>query len=108
MSPIDDTSRLKVELSRRFVTWRDGLHDRSAVAKIASRILSLRRGHFGDVRPVGGGVSELRIHSGPGYRLYLTQRGPDWVVLLCGGNKGSQARDIATAKIMASELKDGD
>jgi putative addiction module killer protein len=108
MSPIDDSNSVKVELSTRFVAWRDGLRDRLAVAKIASRILGLKRGHWGDVKPVGGGVSELRIHTGPGYRIYLTRRGADWIVLLCGGDKDSQARDIATAKSMASEFRDAD
>jgi putative addiction module killer protein len=60
----------------------------------------------GDVAPVGGGISEMRIHYGPGYRVYFVRRGANIVVLLCGGDKGSQASDIAMAKKLASELED--
>jgi putative addiction module killer protein len=63
-------------------------------------------GNPGDVAPVGGGVSELRIHYGPGYRVYFTQRRKDVVVLLCGGDKSSQNSDIAAARKLARELED--
>ena len=107
MSPIDDNSVIKLEFSKAFRQWRDALRDRTASARIAARLLSLEDGRWGDVRPVGEGVSELRIHYGPGYRLYLAKRGPAWVVLLCGGDKDSQTRDIAQAKALAKELIDG-
>ena len=61
-------------------------------------------GIFGDTKTIGGGVGELRIDFGPGYRLYFTRRGQEVVILLCGGDKGSQARDIARAKQLAKEL----
>lgn len=108
MSPIDDNQPIRLDFTRRFLDWRDGLRDRKAKARIAARLLALESGHWGDAKPVGGGVTELRVHAGPGYRLYLTRRGPAWVLLLCGGDKDSQARDIAMAQAMAKELNDGD
>ena len=74
------------------------------MAKIAIRIKRLADGNFGDVAPVGDGVSELRIHYGPGYRAYFVQRGEVVVILLCGGDKSTQARDIAVARDMAREI----
>ena len=74
------------------------------MAKIAIRIKRLADGNFGDVAPVGDGVSELRIHYGPGYRVYFVQRGEVVVILLCGGDKSTQARDIAVARDMAREI----
>jgi putative addiction module killer protein len=71
---------------------------------IVRRIARVAAGNFGDVRPVGGGVSELRIDHGPGFRVYFVRRGASLVVLLCGGDKGSQARDIARAKVLAEEV----
>jgi len=108
VSPIDDNVPLRLDYSRRFLDWRDGLRDTRAKARIAARLLALESGNWGDAKSVGGGVTELRIHVGPGYRLYLTRRGVSWVLLLCGGDKDSQARDIATAQAMARELNDGD
>lgn len=70
---------------------------------IAARLMRLAAGLPGDVEPVGEGVSELRIHYGPGYRVYFQQRGDVLIVLLCGGNKGSQSNDIAKAKKLAKE-----
>lgn len=107
MSPIDDSAAVKLELSRHFVDWRDGLRDQKAKARIQTRLLALSRGHWGDVKSVGDGVSELRIHFGPGYRVYVARRGPAWVILLCGGDKDSQPRDIMRAKALARELRDG-
>jgi putative addiction module killer protein len=69
-------------------------------------LVRLAGGNFGDVEPVGEGVSELRIHVGPGYRVYFMRRGAAIVLLLCGGDKGSQSRDIARAKAMASEERE--
>ena len=74
------------------------------MAKIAIRIKRLADGNFGDVAPVGDGVSELRIHFGPGYRVYFVRRGEVVVILLCGGDKSTQARDIAVARDMAREI----
>ncbi|MFA7637776.1 MAG: type II toxin-antitoxin system RelE/ParE family toxin [Parvibaculum sp.] len=80
------------------------MRDRKARARILVRIDRLGRGNPGDVKPVGEGVSELRITYGPGYRVYFTQRSNRLVLLLCDGNKSSQKRDIATALAMAREI----
>lgn len=71
--------------------------------KIAQRLVRVEAGLLGDAKSVGGGVSELRVHFGPGYRIYFTQRGATLIILLCGGDKGSQIRDIAKAKRLARE-----
>lgn len=88
-----------------FRRWFQGLADRRAVERIAQRIVRLQAGLFGDVKPVGEGVSELRVDHGPGYRVYFTARERTLIVLLCGGDKGSQERDIARAKRLAHELE---
>lgn len=89
-----------------FDRWLTDLRDRKARAKVETRLLRLRLGNAGDVKPVGAGVSEMRIDYGPGYRVYFMQRGPVMVVLLCGGDKGSQERDIARAKEIAARWKE--
>jgi putative addiction module killer protein len=86
--------------------WRSGLRDRQAVARIAKRVARLKAGLAGDVKPVGQGVSELRIDYGPGYRVYFTQRGKVLILLLCGGDKSSQAEDIEQAKALKAALDD--
>ena len=86
--------------------WLDDLADRRAVERIARRIVRLQAGLMGDVKPVAGGVSELRVDYGPGYRMYFVQRGRLLIVLPCGGDKGSQRRDIARAKTLAAELEE--
>lgn len=91
-----------VEKTEEFDTWLKALRDAHAKAKIISRIDRLADGNPGDVKPVGYGISEMRIHYGPGYRVYYCQRGEMIVIILCGGDKDSQAKDIATAK----EIKD--
>lgn len=97
---------IEVRQTEVFAEWLDSLGDTRAAERIAQRIVRLQAGLFGDIKPVGEGVSELRIDYGPGYRLYLTLRGQRIVILLCGGDKSSQARDIRTAKATARELKD--
>lgn len=92
-----------VEQAPEFERWLGQLRDIVARAIIVRRIARVARGNLGDVRAVGGGVSELRIDHGPGYRVYLTRRGDRLIVLLCGGDKNSQARDIARAKALAQE-----
>jgi putative addiction module killer protein len=87
-----------------FSAWMDGLRDMQATARIAIRIRRLSLGNFGDVKSVGGGVSELRIDYGPGYRLYFTRRGATLVILLCGGDKRTQDRDILRAREMMQNL----
>jgi len=88
-----------------FVRWLSQLKDRKAVAKIVQRIDRLSLGNFGDAKSVGGGVSELRIDHGPGYRLYFARRrNGEIVILLCGGTKKRQNMDIARAQAMAERL----
>lgn len=84
-----------------FGKWIKGLADRRARFAIAKRIDRLAFGHAGDAHSVGDGVSELRVHLGPGYRVYFIRRGETVILLLCGGDKGSQVRDIARAKALA-------
>ena len=91
--------------SATFSKWLSGLKDRQARMRIYVRLDRLSLGNFGDAGPIGEGLSELRIHYGPGYRLYYLQRDTR-VVMLCGGDKSSQPRDIETAKIIAKEWKD--
>lgn len=99
---------MPVEIVRTdvFDRWLSGLRDRKARAKIQVRLDRLALGNPGDVEPVGNGVSELRVHYGPGYRVYFVQRGLILVVLLCGGDKASQGRDIRAAKEMAAQLEE--
>jgi putative addiction module killer protein len=94
----------EVRQTEYFAKWLEGLRDRLAKSKVLVRIDRLRVGLVGDARPVGGGVSELRIDSGPGYRLYFVRRGRELFILLVGGDKGSQNRDIRRAIEMASRL----
>ncbi len=91
--------------SATFDRWLSRLRDRQAVNRIVARLLAAEEGHLGDVRPVGDGVSEMRIQHGPGYRIYFLTRGTDLIVLLCGGDKDSQRRDIEQAKRMATEWR---
>ena len=88
-----------IESTDTFNDWLDSLRDRQARQKIAARIRLIEtEGYFGDHKSVGDGVSELRIHAGAGYRVYYTQRGGKLIILLAGGDKDSQTRDIARAK----------
>jgi putative addiction module killer protein len=89
-----------------FDEWLAKLRDRKGQSIIAHRIRRLAAGNLGDLKPVTKGVTELRVHFGPGYRVYLTQRGKQIIVLLCGGDKGSQKRDIARAVELNEQLKD--
>lgn len=97
---------IEVRQTETLAEWLENLGDERARAKINVRIRRLSLGNPGDVKPVGEGVSELRIDYGPGYRLYFVQRGAQLIILLCGGDKATQARDIETAKSMAKQLKD--
>lgn len=87
-----------------FDDWFSGLRDALAAARIKARISRAEAGNFGDCEPVGEGVSEMRIHYGPGYRVYFTQRGMEVVILLAGGDKSTQKKDIKEALKMAQEL----
>jgi putative addiction module killer protein len=95
-----------IRRTEAFSEWLRNLSDARARARIAARIDRLALGNPGDVAPVGEGISEMRIHYGPGYRVYFVQRGAALVMLLCGGDKSTQAGDIRTAKQLASELED--
>ena len=98
---------VEVRKTSTFLQWLMALRDLRAVARIQIRIDRVLLGNFGDVKPVGEGVSELRIDYGPGYRVYFTQRGKTLVLLLCGGDKSTQKSDIAEAKSLGREWTDG-
>jgi putative addiction module killer protein len=87
-----------------YARWLARLRDHEARARIVARIRRLLLGNPGDVKPVGEGISEMRIDYGPGYRVYFTRRGHSLIILLAGGDKGTQAKDIARAKELAQNL----
>jgi len=95
---------VEVRKTAAFAKWLNGLRDARAKARILVRLKRLSLGNFGDWKPVGDSVSELRIDYGPGYRVYLTRRGNSVVILLAGGTKKSQCRDIKRAISLAQEL----
>jgi putative addiction module killer protein len=95
---------VEIRKTELFARWIDGLKDVRARARILVRIERLAAGNPGDVRPVGEGVSELRIDYGPGYRVYYTQRGQSAIILLAGGGKITQDKDIRTALRLARNL----
>lgn len=94
--------------THEFDAWLKGLKDVQARLRIINRIMSAQEGTFGDCEPVGEGISEMRIFVGPGYRVYYTRRGEVVYLLLCGGNKSSQKRDIKLAKSILDEIEQGD
>ena len=96
---------IEVRTTARFTKWFTSLKDRRAKARIQARIDRVEMGHFGDVAPVGEGVSELRTFYGPGYRVYFVQKDAVVVILLSGGDKSSQKADIAKAKEIARQLE---
>ena len=97
---------VRILQTEEYARWFGKLRDQRARARIDIRIRRLSLGNPGDVKPVGEGVSELRIDYGPGYREYFAARGPEVVLLLVGGEKSGQARDIARAKALAAGWKD--
>jgi putative addiction module killer protein len=94
----------EVRQTREYADWFDNLRDREARFRILARIRRISLGNLGDMRSVGDRVSELRIPCGPGYRIYLTQRGDMLIILLAGGDKSTQRQDIARAKRLEREL----
>ena len=90
----------EIHMTEKFQKWLKSLRDRQAVKAIALRLTRAETGNFGDVKPVGGGVNEMRIFIGKGYRVYFTIRAKKIILLLCGGDKSSQSRDIETAQNM--------
>lgn len=97
-------SLIQIQQTETYSRWFSRLRDRQARARILIRVRRLSLGNPGDVTPVGGGVSEMRIHNGPGYRIYFTRRGHTLIVLLAGGEKKTQQRDVRRAQKLAEEL----
>ncbi|WP_414440801.1 type II toxin-antitoxin system RelE/ParE family toxin [Burkholderia sp. 22PA0106] len=97
---------IEIFKSVQFESWLTALRDKQARARIVLRIRRLGLGNPGDVKPVGHGISEMRIDHGPGYRVYYLQRGITVVLLLCGGSKPTQAGDIALARSIALQWKE--
>jgi putative addiction module killer protein len=94
---------VEVRQHPEFKVWLDGLRDKAAQKKIAQRIVRVQAGLLGDAKFFSG-IGELRIAFGPGYRVYFVKRGEEIIILLCGGDKGSQRRDISRAKVLAQEV----
>lgn len=95
---------IEVRQTDLFKNWFAGLRDAGAKRRIAQRIVRVQSGLLGDVKPVGEGVSELRVDYGPSYRVYFVRRGAEVIILLCGGDKRTQERDISRAKALAAEV----
>lgn len=92
------------EKTKQFDEWLRSLKDQKGKLRILARLTSAEQGNFGDCEPVGGGVSEMRVHYGPGYRIYYTRRGPTVYLLLVGGDKSTQKRDISRALELAATI----
>lgn len=97
---------IEIRKTATYANWHDSLRDISARARIQVRIERLGAGNAGDVKPVGGGVSELRINFGPGYRVYFTKRRQKLIILLAGGDKSTQQQDIKEALYLAQNIQE--
>lgn len=95
---------IEIKQTETYLKWEHKLKDHKAKAAIAARIFRLANSLLGDVSPVGQGISELRVHYGPGYRVYFKKNGNEIVILLCGGDKSTQSKDIEVAKKLAKDL----
>lgn len=95
-----------VKRTPQFDTWLKGLRDPMTRARLLKRLTKVQLGNLGDVKPVGGGVMEMREFFGPGWRMYYVQRGDVLIVMLGGGDKSSQATDIEAARVLAATLRD--
>lgn len=98
---------VQIVQTARFRAWLDGLRDRRARLRIDDRLMRLAAGNAGDTKSVGNGVQELRLHFGPGYRIYYIWQGDVLVILLNGGDKNTKSRDIALAHKLVREVDDG-
>ena len=96
---------IEVRQTTRFATWLASLRDERAKARVLKRLDRAGNGNLGDVSPVGEGILEMRVFYGPGYRVYLIERGAALIVLLCGGDKSTQRSDIEEAKTLAKEIE---
>lgn len=94
----------QIRQTEAFSTWLAALSNKQAKARILARLDSVRLGNLGDTRSLGGGIHEFRVHVGPGYRVYFSQHRRVVLILLCGGDKSTQSRDIARAKRLLKEL----
>ena len=97
--------KYEITATEAFTKWQSKLKDRVAARAIATRLVRASMGNLGDVEPVGNNVSEMRIFSGPGYRVYFTIQNHELIILLCGGDKSTQTKDIKKAKEILSELE---
>lgn len=95
---------VEIHTTPEFDAWLDSLGGSREQTKVLARISNMAEGNFGDCKPVGAGVSESRIHYGPGYRIYFIRRGQQLIVLLAGGDKSTQQKDIQRAKSLAADL----
>jgi len=93
----------QLQASAVFDDWVQNLRDQNARARVLARLESAEHGNLGDVKSVGGGIREMRIHYGPGYRIYFAQKGKVLLLLLCGGDKSTQSRDIAKARRLLAD-----
>ena len=93
-----------IQTTEVFDDWFSGLKDQQAIRRVQARIDRAEDGNLGDCEPVGEGVSEMRIHYGPGYRVYFVQRGMEIIILLAGGNKSTQSKNIKTALEIARQI----
>jgi putative addiction module killer protein len=97
---------IEIRESGTFSAWLEALRDKAAHRRIVQRLNRIEYGLLGDVKALGGGLSEIRVDQGPGYRLYFCRRGEAILLFLCGGDKGSQTRDVAKARKMMEALED--
>ena len=95
---------MEVRQTEEFLGWLRRLRDANSVARIVARIRRMQLGNPGDTKSLGGGLMEMRVDSGPGYRVYFIYRGASVVILLCGGDKRTQQRDIERARMLAEKL----
>ena len=96
----------RIQQTDVFATWLAALRNSKARARILGRLESARLGHLGDTKPMGGGIREMRVHLGPGYRVYFTRRGGNLLLLLCGGEKSTQSRDVERARRLLEVLRE--